>query len=151
MIILGFFDRLKAPNANIRVELDQQYISLREPLTGKIIISSGEDFEADEIRIEMWVTEWTRATEQRKSGEQTITVSAQQTSNLHRGKISVNGYTQLQDGSTLEFPFNAYLPTSVPPTYRSQNVRTTWMMKAVIGVKGRPDVNSNNMEIQVTN
>ena len=148
---MGFLDRLKTPKANIIVQLDQQFISLREPMTGRLVVSSSEQFEADEIRIEMWVTEWTRATEQRKSGDRTISVTAQQTSNLHRGKISVVGYTQLQDGEKQEFAFNAHLPSSVPPTYRSQNVRTRWMIKGVIGVKGRPDVTSNQIEIQVTN
>ena len=149
-MIMGFFDRLKTPKANIRMQIDQQFVSLREPMTGKLVISSSEEFEADELRIEIGVTEWTRATEQRKSGEQTITVTAQQTNRLHRGKISVAGYTQIHDGDTQEIPFSAHLPTSVPPSYRSQNVRTTWTIKAVVGVKGRPDVTTRNTEIQVT-
>ncbi len=150
-MIMGFLDRLKSPKANIMVQLDQQFVSLREPMTGKLVVSSSEVFEADELRIELWVTEWTRATEHKKAGEQTITVTAQQTSNLHQGKLTVTGYTQFQDGGTLEFPFNIHLPSHIPPTYRSQNVRTSWMIKGVVGVKGRPDVVSNQMEIQVTN
>jgi hypothetical protein len=151
VIIMGFFDRLKTPKANIRVQLDNQFLSLREPMTGKIHLSSSETFEADEIRIEFWVTERVQATEQQKSGEQTITVTARETTNLHRGKISVAGYTQFHDGFNDEFPFNAHLPNNVPPTYRSRNVQTTWTIKGVIGVKGRPDVTTNQMEVQVTN
>ncbi|MHA2059741.1 MAG: hypothetical protein ACW976_03070 [Candidatus Ranarchaeia archaeon] len=148
---MGFFDRLKEPKANIRIQLDQPFVSLREPMTGKLLLSSSEVFEADELRIEFWVSERVRATEQRKSGEQTITVTANQTSQLHRGKISVGGYTQFNEGFSQEIPFTAHLPANVPPTYRSRNVQTTWMIKGVIGVKGRPDVTTNQMEIQVTN
>ena len=148
---MGFFDRLKEPKANIRIQLDNQYLSLREPMTGKIYLSSSEEFEADEIRIELWVTERVQATEQQKAGERTITVTARESNNLHRSNISVAGYTQFNDGFNDEFPFSAHLPANVPPTYRSRNVQTTWMIKGVIGVKGRPDVTTNHMEIQVTN
>jgi hypothetical protein len=149
-MIMGFLDRLRAPKASISVLLDKQFISFREPMTGKIVVSSNDDFETDDIRIEMWVTEWVQATEKKTSGQQTFNVTAQQNSNLHQSRISVAGYTKINPGFNKEYPFNFHLPQGVPPTYQSQNVRTTWMIKGVIGIKGRPDVTSNNIEIRVT-
>lgn len=149
-MLMGFLDKLTAPKANIMIQLDKQFYSLREPLTGKLMISSSETFNADEVRLEIWVNERVQATERRQSGNQTVTVSAQENTVLHRGKIPIAGYGQMQQGNNLELPFTAYLPSGVPPSYRSQNVRTTWIIKAVIGVKGRPDVNSNDLEVLVT-
>ena len=150
MISIGLFGKFKAPKATIGVFLDQQYISLRQPMTGKCIVSSSEAFDVDEIRIELWVTEWTRATEKKQSGQQTITVTAQQNTPLHQGKSTIAGRMSLTEGFTQDFPFTIHLPSGLPPTYQSQNARNTWMMKGVIAVKGRPDVTSHDIEIQVT-
>ena len=149
-MIMGFLDKLRAPKASISLMLDKQFFSLREPLTGKLAVSSNDEFETDDIRVEMWVTEWVRATENKTVGQSSTPVTAQQTSTLHQSKVSVAGYTQITSGFNQEFPFSIYLPQGVPPTYQSQNVRTSWVIKGVIGIKGRPDVNTRDMEIRIT-
>lgn len=147
---MGFLDRLKSPKGTITVMFDNEYQSLREGLTGKLNVSSSEKFNAEELRLEIRVTEWTQATEQKKQGEQTIKVSAQQTEVLHQGKHSVYGQIQFTDNFSQEVPFNVHLPSGIPPTYQSQNARTTWLVKGVIEVDGRPDVTGHEMEIKVT-
>jgi hypothetical protein len=147
---MGFLDRLKAPKGTINVMFDKEYQSLREGLTGTLQVSSSEEFNAEEVRLEIRVTEWTQATEQKKQGEQTITVKAQQTNVLHQGKHSVYGQMQFSDGFSQEIPFNVHLPHGIPPTYQSQNARTTWLLKGVIEVSGRPDITGHEMEIKVT-
>jgi hypothetical protein len=147
---MGFLSKLKAPKATIAVLLDKGTFSLREPLQGKIDISSSEEFDADELRIEIWVNEWTKATEQKTVGQQKVPVTAEQHSALHQGKLTVAGGRHFTSGFSESIPFSLSLPQSVPPTYRSQNARNTWMMKGVIGVKGRPDVTSHDMEVVIT-
>ena len=147
---MGFLDRLKTPKGTVTVRFDNEYQSLRQGLTGTMNVSSSEEFDAEEIRLEIWVTEWVQATEQKKQGEQTISVSAQQNKILHKGKHSVQGQMQFTDGFTQDIPFNIHLPPGIPPTYQSQNARTTWMLKGVIAVKGRPDITGHDMEIKVT-
>jgi len=157
---MGFLDRLKSPKATIAVQLDKDTFSLREPLAGKVNVSSSEEFDSDEVRIEIWVTEWTKATEQKQlqaqqpgqppAQQRTVAVTAQQTTKLHESKNNVSGRTHFTAGYSNTIPFSIRLPAGIPPTYRSQNVRTTWMMKGVIAVKGRPDVTGYESEVVVT-
>jgi hypothetical protein len=77
-------------------------------------------------------------------------VTAQQTTKLHESKNAVGGRQHFSAGFSNTVPFSIHLPSGIPPTYRSNNVRTTWMLKGVIAVKGRPDVTSYDMEVVVT-
>jgi len=147
---MSFFGKLKSPNASIAMLFDKGASSLREPLQGKFDISASEEFDADELRIEMVVTEEVRATEQKKSGQQMVPVTAQQRITLYQGKSTVAGGRHFTNGFRETIPFSISLPSNIPPTYRSQNVHTTWMMKGVIGVKGRPDVTTHEMEVVIT-
>ena len=147
---MGVFGRLKTPKATIAVLFDKGQFSLKEPLQGRLEITASEEFEADELRIEVWVDEWVKATERKTVGEQQVPVTAEQRTKLYQGKLTVAGGRQFHDGYNESIPFSLPLPANVPPTYRSQNASNTWMMKGVIGVKGRPDVTTNNMEVTIT-
>jgi hypothetical protein len=147
---MGFLSKLKAPSATLTVMLDKGQYSLKEPLQGRLEISSSEEFDADELRIEFHVNEWTKATQQKTVGQQQIPVTAEQNSVLHQGKLTVSGAIHFTSGYRDSIPFSLSLPSTAPPTYRSQNARNTWMMKGVIGVKGRPDVTSHEMEVVIT-
>jgi len=150
---MGFLGRFKAPKATISVSLDKQIFNLNEPMTGKLIVSSSEEFDADELRIELWVTEETTARGSviiragAEDEEQTVTVK--QEDNLHEEKITVAGRMRVTEGFNQQFPFSITVPSGVPPTYRGRNASNTWKMKGVIAVKGRPDVTSHVMEVQI--
>jgi hypothetical protein len=149
---MGFLSALKAPKATIAVQLGKDTFSLKEPLQGNINVSSSEEFDVDEVRIELWVSEWTRATEQKQQPGQPrpIAVTAQQTTKLHESKNVIGGRQHVTAGFNATIPFNIHFPSGIPPTYRSQNVRTSWMLKGVIAVKGRPDVTSYDQEVVIT-
>jgi len=149
---MGFLDRLKSPKATIVVQLDKDTFSLREPLTGRANISSSEEFDSNETRIELWVTEWTKATETitPTGQQQPVSVTAQQTTTLHSSKNPFVGAQHFTAGFNNTVPFTIRLPSGVPPSYRGQNARTTWTLKGVIAVKGRPDVTGYNTEVTVT-
>ena len=150
---MGFLDRFKAPKATISVSLDKQIFNLNEPMTGKLSVSSSEEFDADELRIELWVTEETTARGSviiragAEDEEQTVTVK--QEDNLHEEKITVAGRMRVTEGFNQQFPFSITVPSGVPPTYRGRNASNTWKMKGVIAVKSRPDVTSHVMEVQI--
>jgi len=147
---MGLFGKFKAPKATISVKLDKGEYSLREPLTGKINVSAAEDFDVDEVRLEIWVNEFTRASEsQDVGGGSRRTVSAQQDNRIHEGKITVAGRMHASSGFNQDFPFSLNLPTGIPPTYRGRNANNTWRMKGVVAVKGRPDVTGHDTEIQI--
>jgi len=146
---MGLFGKFKAPKATVSVTLDKGEYSLREPLTGKITVSAAEDFDIDEVRLEIWVNEFTRATESVDTGSGRSSVTAQQTNAIHSGKTTVAGRMHASNGWSQEFPFSINLPPGVPPTYRGRNANNSWRMKGVVAVKGRPDITGHEMEIQI--
>ena len=150
---MGIFKRFKAPKATISVALDKQVFSLNESMTGTLSVSSSEEFDADELRIELWVTEETTATGSvtiRTGAEsETKTVTVKQEANLHDGKITVAGRMKITEGFNQQFPFSIPMPSGIPPTYRGRNASNTWRIKGVIAVKGRPDVTGHVMEVQI--
>ena len=151
---MGFLKRFKAPKATISVTLDKQAFNCNEPMTGTLSVSSSEEFDADELRIELWVTEETRATGsvtiRTKEGSETKTVTVKQSAKLHEGKNTVAGRMHITEGFNKQFPFSIPLPPGVPPTYRGRNATNTWKLKGVIAVKGRPDFTGHIMEVSIT-
>ncbi len=147
---MGFLSKLKAPKATLALFFDKGSFSLNEPLQGRFEISASEEFEADELRIEVKVNEWTQATEQKMVDQRQVPVTAQQNKALYQGKLTVAGGRRFTDGYQENIPFSLNLPANIPPTYRSQSARNTWVMKGVIGVKGRPDVTTHEMEVTIT-
>jgi len=151
---MGLFKRFKAPKATVSVTLDKQAFNRNEPITGILSVSSSEEIDADELRIELWVTEETKATGSitiyTKEESETRTVTLQQSATLHQGKNTVAGRMHITEGFNQQFPFSIPLPPGIPPTYHGQNAKNTWMLKGVMAVKGRPDVTSHSMEVVIT-
>ena len=150
---LSFLKRLKAPKATVSVTLDKQAFNLNEPITGTLSVSSSEEIDVDELRIELWVTEETRATGSItipvRDISETRTVTLQQSTTLYQEKNTVAGRMHITEGFNQQFPFSIPLPLGVPPTYRGRNATNTWMLKGVMAVKGRPDVTSHTMEVSI--
>ncbi len=147
---MGFLNRFKAPKTTLAISMDKNEFSLREPLTGKFQVTSSEEFDADEIRVEIWVDEFTRATGSVDiGGNRKKTVTLQQNNKLHNGKVAVSGRMHITEGFSKDFPFSINLPPGVPPSYSGRNATNTWKMKGVVAVKGRPDVTSHDTEIKV--
>ena len=142
-------NRLQAPKGTIAVNLDKNEFSLREPLTGKMNVSAADAFDVDEIRVEIEVVEWTRATQNMNIGGSNRSVTAEENCKVHEGKVTLQGRMHLDNGFSQDFPFSMNLPTGVPPTYRGRNAKTTWKLKGVIAVKGRPDIVGHQMELQI--
>lgn len=147
---MGLFGKFKAPKATVSVMLDKTEYSLREPLTGKINVSAAEAFDVDEVRLEIWVKEFTKASESQNVGGSMRTVTAQQDNVIHNGKTTISGRVQVSSGFSQDFPFSINLPPGIPPTYRGRNANNSWRVKGVVAVKGRPDVTGHDIELQIT-
>jgi hypothetical protein len=146
---MGLLGRFKAPKGTVSVTLEKGEYSLREPLTGKINVSAAEDFDIDEVRLEIWVNEFTRASQSQNVGGTTRSVTAQQDNVIHNAKTTVSGRIHASNGFSQDFPFSINLPSGVPPTYRGRNANNSWKIKGVLAVKGRPDITGHETEIQV--
>jgi len=118
-------------------------------LTGKINVSAAEDFDIDEVRLEIWVNEFTRASGNVNLGGNRGSVTVEQNNTIHSAKTTVAGRMHASGGWSQDFPFSINLPPGVPPTYRGRNANNSWKTKGVVAVKGRPDVTGHEMEIQI--
>jgi len=147
---MGLFGKFKAPKATVSVSLDKGEYSLREPLTGKISVSAAEDFDIDEVRLEIWVNEFTRASGNVRIGGSTGSVTVEQNNTIHSAKTTVAGRMHASNGWSQDFTFSINLPPGVPPTYRGRNANNSWRMKGVVAVKGRPDITGHEMEVQIS-
>ncbi len=141
--------RVEAPKATVAVLLDKPQCSLREPLTGKIQVTSYEEFDIDEIRLEIKVHEWTKATQNMNMSGFERAVTAEMHNPHHQSKVTLQTGMHVTNGFRQEFPFSISLPSGLPPTYRGLNARNTWSVKSVAAVRGRPDIVGHEMELQV--
>lgn len=148
--------RVKAPNATVLVTLDKPIFSCGGDLTGKLAITSSEEFDATELRVEVQAVETTKA---HCSGE-TFRVEDREvrcygkdvssSTTTYSQKAQVHGALHLAEGYKGEFPFNLSIPPNVLTTYHGKNASHIWSLKGVIAVKGRPDVISHMVEVTVT-
>jgi hypothetical protein len=146
---MGLLGKFKAPKGTVAVTLEKGEYSLREPLTGKINVSAAEDFDIDEARLEIWVNEFTRASQNQNIAGTMRSITAEQNNTIHKGKMTVTGRMHVSNGFSQDFPFSINLPSGIPPTYRGRNANNSWKIKGVLAVKGRPDITGYEMEIQV--
>jgi hypothetical protein len=146
---MGLFGKFKAPKGTVSVTFEKGEYSLREPLTGKISVSTAEEFDIDEVRLEVLVNEFTRASQNQNVGGTTRSVTAEQNNIVHKGKMTVAGRLHASNGFSQDFPFSINMPSGVPPTYRGRNANNSWKIKGVLAVKGRPDITGYETEIQV--
>ena len=147
---MGILDRMKKPKATITISMDKNEFSKMEPMTGSFNVSASDEFDVDEMRVEIWVDEFTRATGNVRVGGSSARATIEETNKIHNGKVAIAGRTHVTNGYNKDFPFSINLPPGVPPSYRGRNATNTWKMKGVIAVKGRPDITSHDMEVRVT-
>lgn len=142
--------RVEAPKATVAVLLDKPIATVREPLTGKIQVTSYEEFDIDEIRLEIKVHEWTRATQNQNLGGMERAITSEMLNPHHQSKVTLQTGMHVTNGFRQEYPFSVNLPAGLPPTYMGINARNTWYVKSVAAVRGRPDIVGHETEVQVT-
>jgi len=142
--------RVEAPKATVAVLLDKPIVSVRDPLTGKIQVTSYEEFDIDEIRLEIKVHEWTRATQRQNLGGIERDITSEMQNPHHNSEVTLQTGMHVTNGFRQEYPFSVNLPAGLPPTYRGINATNAWYVKSVAAVRGRPDIVGHETEVQVT-
>ena len=151
---MGFFKKitgaLHAPEANISINLSQTVFMLGQEIIGSFQVMASEEFDATELRVEVEDYEHTRANYRvSRSNQPDISGTAEEHNKLYTGKATVSGSVHITKGFTGEYNFRISLPTNASTTYYGKNASNKWSIKGVIGVSGRPDVNSHEIEIMV--
>jgi len=155
---LPLFKSFKAPNASVSLSISRDNFSLGETITGELLLTSQEEFEANEIRVELVSIEKLRA-----GGEPIRGVSETQETRLYstsvpqtqsgttreylmyRGQTRVSQKMRIPNGYNQQFSFTITIPAGLGPTYTGlrkdgQYLERAWTLKGVAAVGGRPDV-----------
>lgn len=152
---MSFFGKIKKrftkPKASISLSLSKNVFTLGEDLTGTLLVASDEEFDAEEIRAEFQCVESKEKTEweyNEDTGEM-VENTYWDTATLHSANPKVSGPLHITSGFKKEFPFSTNIPAGGRETYDSVDASVEWSIKGVIAVKGRPDVTTKEIEVQV--
>jgi hypothetical protein len=131
-----FFKRLDPINADLSVLLDKPMFNEGEALTGKLVLSSDEAVHADEIRLEVRVTETYETPTYTTIGNRVQPTVQRQTRELYADDVDVSGPLDISKGYKGEFPFTTNV---IPPIRATMGGLIDRKIKGVVAVKGRPD------------
>lgn len=149
-----FSDRVTKPKSSVSLKLEKNTFTWGDRLEGTLTVTSEEEVDCTETRAELRCEEKKKETVRRNGtvhgggihgGYETRWTSRAIFSENPQG----SGPIHLSAGYRGEFPFS----TSVAggePSYSGGDRSVTWTIKGVIGIKGRPDVTSPTVGIQVT-
>ncbi len=157
----------RAPNASVSLNIDKDSFILGETLTGNLLVTSQEEFEAQEIRVELLGVERLRAGgEAIKDAPETSETRLYSSTSTHtrrgspREYLMYSGQTKISEslgitsGYNRQFSFNITVPAGLGPTFQGirrdgQRLERTWTLKGVVSIGGRPDVDTTKV-IQVS-
>jgi Zn finger protein HypA/HybF involved in hydrogenase expression len=135
----------------VSLRLDKYTFNFGDKLEGILTVSSEEEVDVTEIRAEL------RCNEKKKETRTSVTFgdhggisrsTQEQNFTIYRENPQASGPIHLSAGYRGEFPFSTSIAGG-QPSYAGDDRTVTWTVKGVIGIKGRPDVTSPTMGIQV--
>jgi len=156
---MPLFKALKAPSANVSVDIGKDDFIMGESISGRVLVTSDEEFEAKEVRVELLGERWLtgdKIVEEYNSPEETLETRIYSTEDfvdsgdaqeapLQGGEATLSGKLKLTTGSSQQFPFQLPVPGDVGPSFRGQRrdgtfLERVWTLRGVLSVGGRPDV-----------
>jgi len=165
---LPLFKAFKAPNAAISINIGKNNFVLGETITGDVLVTSQEDFEAEEIRVELVGVEKLKVAGEpiEEEGSETLEtrIYSSQTSStqrgdtveypMYKGQTKVSEKLRIPRGYSQQFSFHISIPANLGPSFQGirrdgQGLERIWALKGVVAVGGRPDVESKR-DIQVS-
>lgn len=147
------FKRFSAPRANCSITMPKRTVNVGEDLKGAITVSSREEFAATEIRGELRCVERKRREKwvtirSGKRREQVLRTYWENTT-LHSDNPVVSKTIHIIPGFKKTFPIQVNIPAGGQESFDGSDVSVTWTVKGVIAIKGRPDVTSDIIELQI--
>lgn len=144
-------EKVTPPKVNLKLNLSGSVFSLGGDLKGELMVSSDEDFDAEDIRCEVQCVESAKV--QKRFYDQAlkreVVREVWESATLYSAKPSLSGPIHISKGFSGSFPFSIPIPITMKPTSKGIDRRVTWTIKGVIAVKGRPDAVSPTLEVQV--
>ncbi|MDH5449168.1 MAG: hypothetical protein OEX01_09255 [Candidatus Bathyarchaeota archaeon] len=148
---MGFLDRLKKPKAGVSLAIPKSTVELGEDLKGAITVSCQDEFDANEVRAELRCVEkrrrekWVYDEERRRKVRRVYWDIA----TLHSADPEASNKLHMLPGFKKTFPFNVNIPAGGRESFDGLDASVHWSIKGVVAIKGRPDVTSETIELQV--
>ncbi len=148
---MGFFKRFKKPKAAVSLTVPKSTFELGEDLKGAVTVSCEDEFDATEVRAELRCIERKRRRKlvyderRRRNVEREYWDSAA----LHSANPRASGKLHMLPGFKKTFPISVNIPAGGRESFDGMDANVTWSIKGVVGIKGRPDVTSETIELQV--
>jgi hypothetical protein len=146
-----FFKRFTKPKANVSLTIPKNTVELGETLKGAITVSSQEEFAATEIRAELRCVEKRRRerfvyNEKLKRNVRRVYWDQ---ATLHSDDPQATDNLHLVPGFKKTFPIKVNIPAGGRESFDGLDAGVNWSIKGVVAIKGRPDLTSELIELQV--
>jgi len=148
---MGLFKRFTKPKTSVSLTIPKSTFELGEDLKGTITISSEEEFDATEVRAELRCIE--KKKKERWEYDEHLRRNVQRVywdqATLHSADPKASGPVHLVPGFQKTFPIGVNIPAGGRESFAAVDAGVTWAIKGVVAIKGRPDVTSEVIELQV--
>jgi hypothetical protein len=148
---VGLFKRFKKPKSSVSLTVPKSTFELGEDLKGAITVSCEEEFDATEVRAELRCIEkrrkerWVYDEQRRRNVRRVYWDEA----TLHSANPKTSGKLHMIPGFKKTFPISVNIPAGGRESFDGLDANVTWFIKGVVAIKGRPDVTSETIELQV--
>jgi hypothetical protein len=148
---MGFFKRFTKPKASVLLTLSEKTIDLGDDLQGTVAVSCEDEFDATEVRAEVRCIEkrrrerWVYDKKSRRKIRQVYWDIAI----LHSDNPRLGGQLHLVPNFKKTYPLNVNIPIGGRESFDGLDASIKWSIKGVVAIKGRPDVTSETIELQV--
>lgn len=133
---MSFLKRLVPLRAHLSVALQQLVVGEGDPFRGVAVLQADEPFLASQVRLEVRVVEsWVQTRRERDPQGHEKSVRREMKETRFSQDVPVSGPFSVAAGETKQMPLEAWAPF-VQPTLGA----VSYSLKAVVAVKGRPDV-----------
>lgn len=148
---MGFFKRFRKPKVSVALTMPRSTIELGEDLKGAITVSSEDEFDATEVRAELRCVEKKRRERlvYDKNRDREVRRVYWDRVTLHSDNPKASGELHLIPGLRKTFPVRVNIPAGGRESFDGIDSNVTWTVKGVVAIKGRPDVTSETIELQV--
>lgn len=148
---MGLFKRFKKPKASVSLTIPKSTFELGDTLKGAITVSCEDEFDATGVRAELRCIEKRRR--ERWEYDEHLKRKVRRVywdqATLHSADPNANGELHLLPGFKKTFPFKVSVPAGGRESFDGIDANVTWSIKGVVAIKGRPDVTSETIELQV--
>ena len=147
--IMSFLKRFTKPKSSVSLRLNKGTFNFGDKLEGILTVTAEEEVDVTEIRAELRCDERRKEHVSISDGHGGYTGSDQWSNRtIYSENPQASGPIHLSAGYRGEFPFSTNIGGG-QPSYASDQRTVTWAIKGVIGIKGRPDVTSPIIGMQV--